>query len=79
MSEVDMLAVSVFVVVGVSVFIGIITHGFQEAERRGKRQGWADGILKMRDEAVAIGHAEYYLDEKHERQWRWLPAAEERT
>lgn len=23
------------------------------------------------EEAVKQGHAEYYLDDKHERQWRW--------
>ena len=23
------------------------------------------------DEAVKIGHAEYYLDSEHNRQWRW--------
>jgi len=23
------------------------------------------------NEAVNAGHAEYYLDDKHERQWRW--------
>lgn len=25
--------------------------------------------------AVKAGHAEYYLDNNNERQWRWLPAA----
>lgn len=29
--------------------------------------------------AVEVGHAEYYLDpETHERQWRWLPACDEK-
>jgi len=28
------------------------------------RQGW-------RDTAVQEGHAEYYLDANHDRQWRW--------
>lgn len=26
-----------------------------------------------KDDAIKHGKAEYYLDEKHERQWRWLP------
>jgi hypothetical protein len=26
------------------------------------------------DEAVRYGHAEYYLDEKHNKQWRWKEA-----
>ena len=43
---------------------------------------WVGGLLVgrgveqtvMRDEAAKAGHAEYYLDENHERCWRWLPA-----
>lgn len=31
----------------------------------------------VRREAVQQHHAEYYLDDKHERQWRWLPVNEE--
>ena len=26
---------------------------------------------QMHNEAVTTGHAEYYLDENNERQWRW--------
>ena len=33
--------------------------------------GCSDGHRAMQLEAVAKGHAEYYLDEKHVRQWRW--------
>ncbi len=29
------------------------------------------GNVFSREEAVRVGHAEYYLDAKHERQWRW--------
>ena len=32
------------------------------------------GVTK--DETVKQGHAEYYLDEDNQRQWRWLPAQE---
>lgn len=28
---------------------------------------------EWRNESVDSGHAEFYLDENHERQWRWLP------
>ena len=28
------------------------------------------------DEAVNSGHAEYYLDEDHNKQWRWLEVPE---
>jgi hypothetical protein len=27
----------------------------------------------FQDEAVAKGKAEYYLDDKHQRQWQWKP------
>ena len=29
------------------------------------------------DDAVEAGHAEYYLDENNERQWRWLPKGDQ--
>jgi len=29
---------------------------------------------KRRDDAVESGHAEYYLDSKHCKQWRWKEA-----
>jgi hypothetical protein len=32
---------------------------------------WGDRFV--RGWAVESGHAEYYLDEDNERQWRWLP------
>ena len=28
-------------------------------------------------EAVEAGHAEYYLDENYDKQWRWLPITQE--
>lgn len=28
-------------------------------------------------EAVEAGHAEYYLDENYDKQWRWLPTTQE--
>ena len=31
--------------------------------------------VQAQSEAVKAGHAEYYLDAKNERQWRWLPVA----
>ena len=30
----------------------------------------------LQKEAVKAGHAEYYLDEDYQRQWRWLPVPE---
>ena len=30
------------------------------------------------DEAIKQGHAEYYLDENNERQWRWKDCERER-
>ncbi len=27
----------------------------------------------LREQAIEAGKAEYYLDDKHERQWRWKP------
>lgn len=36
--------------------------------------GQAAGVVEMQREAVKKGVAEYYLDEKHERQWRWKEA-----
>lgn len=35
------------------------------------------GVQVTRDEAVQQHHAEYYLDAKHERKWRWLPVSKE--
>lgn len=35
--------------------------------------GVAIGEERIKDAAVKSGHAEYYLDEKNERQWRWKP------
>jgi hypothetical protein len=33
--------------------------------------GIKTGRIQMQKEVVKAGHAEYYLDENHERQWRW--------
>lgn len=39
--------------------------------------GFATGQVQVEgrceNDAVKQGHAEYYLDENHQRQWRWLP------
>lgn len=32
---------------------------------------------EWRDEAVKAGHAEYYLDADHNRQWRWKEVGDE--
>lgn len=34
--------------------------------------GMDGAYSEARSEAVEAGHAEYYLDEDNERQWRWL-------
>lgn len=36
-----------------------------------------DGFWKT--DAVECGHAEYFLDNDHSRQWRWLPVPNERS
>ena len=33
---------------------------------------WQTINISWRDEAVKKGHAEYYLDLKNNKQWRWL-------
>lgn len=45
--------------VALAALFGLVTHGCT-----------AD---QWRNEAAKQGHAEYYLDENHQRQWRWLP------
>ena len=35
--------------------------------------GGAAGSYGMQDKAVEKGHAEYYLDDENNKQWRWLP------
>lgn len=43
--------------------------------------GIAIGIIAMgaryHQMAVNLGHAEYYLDDDYDRQWRWLPSCKE--
>lgn len=45
---------------GIGVFAGVLTATGSSASQ-------------LRDKAVEAGHAEYYLDENNERQWRWKP------
>lgn len=47
----------------VAVAVGISMWSFSEGLNSGKDE--------MKDAAVKSGHAEYYLDEKMEKQWRW--------
>lgn len=37
----------------------------------GKLSGFKNGQQFMKDQAVRYDKAEYYLDEKNEKQWRW--------
>jgi len=48
---------------GVGLFIGLALGG-TVAEDAAK------------DNAVKTGHAEYYLDKDHNKQWRWLPVGD---
>ena len=34
--------------------------------------GFGIGQESFKDEAVEVGHAEYYIDEDHNKQFRWL-------
>ncbi len=49
----------------ITVFVGFLSVGYDVGKMSGRNQ--------MMEEAVKIYKAEYYLDEKHERQWRWKP------
>lgn len=40
--------------------------------------GVGEGRSYEQNAAVKSGHAEYYLDENNNRQWRWKPAAADR-
>ena len=51
-------------VVALLLLVGVVTY---VATRDTRNLAW-------RTEAIKQGHAEYYLDAEHERQWRWLPA-----
>jgi hypothetical protein len=45
----------------------------------GYSQGCKDMTEAMQFEAISNGHAEYYIDENHNKQWRWLEAARKET
>lgn len=49
--------------VGFIIAVGLAIFVFSSGIKAG-----ADSIRK---EAAKLGHAEFYLDEKAERQWRW--------
>lgn len=46
---------------GMSIMFLLVLPHVQHAEK------------SMQEEAVKAGKAEYYLDDKHQRQWRWKP------
>lgn len=53
--------------VGISAILGVI-YGVVVAGLL-----WLVAAEIHEDRAVKHGHAEFYLDESHNRQWRWLP------
>lgn len=55
----DIAGFAVIVVVAAIFVLGIFVAGIDH------------GAKRMREEAVAVGVAEYYLDDDNERQWRW--------
>ena len=49
-----------------AVFVAAVLLFAIVATRAVVTEGW-------QNEAVKVGHAEFYLDKEHQRQWRWLP------
>lgn len=49
-------------------------------ERCDDRQRYKErGVKEARDEAIEAGVGEYYLDENHDKQFRWKPGKEQRN
>lgn len=57
------IGIGVVFAVLVAAFIGVVLY----------TGGRCDERDKWEKEAVERGHAEFYLDHNHERQWRWKP------
>lgn len=69
--------IALFVCVAIAGCIGF-GLGRECGDVSGFNRGYSDGGKAndnwWRDFAVRKGHAEFYLDDGHARQWRWLPA-----
>ena len=52
------------------IFLGLGCHAGYGV---GRKDGREYELQDWKDWSVNTGHAEYYLDEAHNRQWRWLP------
>ncbi len=56
--------------IGIVVALGVLIAAFPATCETGKHKARRESERA----AVQAGHAEYYLDEKHERQFRWKEA-----
>lgn len=57
-------------VIGGAGLVGIVAHSIF-MWWMGRATGKVEVETKWEEATVKLGHAEYYLDENNQRQWRW--------